>query len=312
MTVTATSRISLHPLLFKVDGGSWVVGRVDTGEFVELPDEAVTFLRALGEGGGIPDAHRSVRERHGADIDAVTFVDDLVGLGFVSAVDGRPVGDPHRPPSLARLRPEHVRWVFSRPVAALVLALIAAGWTAAALRHELLPGYRSYFVVESQSVSLAWNTAMFLTALGIHEFWHLAAARAENVYARIGVGTRLQFLVAQTTVSGLWGAPRRVRIRVYLAGVVCDLAIAAACSLAITVGEPTGFLLRSLRALVLALLLAVAQQFALYMRTDMYFVLQELLRCKNLYADAWAYTRYVLRRVGAAALGREPRRTRPS
>ena len=65
-------------------------------------------------------------------------------------------------------------------------------------------------------------------ALAVHELAHLATARARGVHARIGLGTRLQILVAQTTVSGLWGCPRSVRLRVYLAGVVSDLTIISA------------------------------------------------------------------------------------
>ncbi|MEU7390128.1 hypothetical protein [Streptomyces tanashiensis] len=306
MNVTRSSRVTLHPLLFKEEEDSWVVGRMDTGEFVELPHEAVTFLRELNTTSEVRSAWRSVQERHGQDIDALTFVGDLIDLGFVSAVDDRPVGAPARAPSLARLRAGHVRWVFSRPAVACVLVLVIVGWIASALRHDLFPSYHSYFVVDSPSVSLAWNTVIFLTALGIHEFWHLAAARADNVYARIGVGTRLQFLVAQTTVSGLWGSSRHVRIRVYLAGVVSDLVIVSVCSITISLAEPTGFALRALKALMLALLLSVAQQFALYMRTDMYFVLQELLGCKNLYADSWDYTRYALKKAYASAARRPP------
>ncbi|CAM5347271.1 hypothetical protein STANM309S_03544 [Streptomyces tanashiensis] len=206
MNVTRSSRVTLHPLLFKEEEDSWVVGRMDTGEFVELPHEAVTFLRELNTTSEVRSAWRSVQERHGQDIDALTFVGDLIDLGFVSAVDDRPVGAPARAPALPGSGRGASSAVSPRPAVACVLVLVIVGWIASALRHDLFPSYHSYFVVDSPSVSLAWNTVIYLTALGIHEFWHLAAARADNVYARIGVGTRLQFLVAQTTVSGLWGS----------------------------------------------------------------------------------------------------------
>ncbi|MEU6167220.1 hypothetical protein [Streptomyces tanashiensis] len=73
-----------------------------------------------------------------------------------------------------------------------------------------------------------------------------------------------------------------------------DLVIVSACSITISLAEPTGFALRALDALMVAL----------YMRTDMYFVLQELLGCKNLYADSWDYTRYALKRTYASAARR--------
>ncbi|MFI0480389.1 hypothetical protein [Actinomadura sp. 9N215] len=306
MPVTAESRVELHPLQFRDEGGGqWIVGRADIGEFVEVPAEAATFLRALGGGTDLDGARDRVRGAHGEDIDAVSFVDDLVDLGFVARLDGVAIGEPPRPPSLRRLRPEHVRWVFRWPVLVGVYAFVLAGLAASARRGDLFPSFHVYFITGSQSVNLAWNTAMVLTAIAIHEFWHLAAARVDGVHARFGLGTRLQVLVAQTTVAGLWGASRRARFRVYLAGVTSDLVIIAGCSLAVEVFAPSGFALRSLQALSLSLLLSIAQQFALYMRTDMYFVLQESLRCKNLYADGWRYVRYVTRRTAAALFDRQ-------
>jgi putative peptide zinc metalloprotease protein len=308
MTVTVTSTIRLHRLLYKEeDATDWIVGRIDSGEFVEVPAEAVTFLRAIEQDEDVAGAHARVLDQHGVDIDAVDFVDTLIDLGFVASLDGRPLGPAPRPPSLRWIRPSQVRWVFHWQVIVWVYAFIAAGLAAAIVRGQLIPSYRVYFITGSQSVNLAWNTAMLAAAIAIHEFWHLAAARADGVYARIGLGTRMQFLVAQTTVAGLWAAPRRLRIRVYLAGVTSDLVLISACSLAVTIAAPTGLAYRALEALTLSLVLTIANQFALYMRTDMYFVLQELLRCKNLYADAVDYARYAV----ATAVARITRRPRP-
>lgn len=301
---TLASRVRLHVLRFSQEDGVWIVGRSETGEFVELPAEAVTLLRALTDGESVGAARERVWAEHAEDVDAVEFVAELVELGFVERVDDRPVGPPAVPPSLRWLRPDHVRWLFSAPAAGCVVALVVAGLVAAAGRNDLLPSYRAYFITGVQSVNVAWNTAMFLTALAFHEFAHLAAARADGVHARIGLGTRLQFLVAQTTVSGLWGAPRRVRFRVYLAGMAADACVISVCSLVLTLARPTGFARASLEALILAVLLAVATQFALYMRTDVYFVLQELLRCRNLYADACDHVGFRLRASAARLRGK--------
>lgn len=41
--------------------------------------------------------------------------------------------------------------------------------------------------------------------------------------------------------------------------------------------------------------LMIAPQFLLFMRTDLYFVLQDLTGCRNLYADGSAYVRWLAR-----------------
>lgn len=297
LSLAARTRIRLHPLIMSEEAdGNWIVGREDTGEFAEMPAEGVTFLRALQRGELTDGAAALVEAEHGEAVDADDFVGVLADLGFIEAMDGVPTGPPRREPSLGWLRPWHVRWVFRWPTLACLTVFVTACAALAAVHHDLLPGYRAFFLTAAPSLTVALNTVMLLAAVGVHEFWHLAAARAEGVYARIGLGTRLQFLVAQTTVSGLWTAPRRVRIRVYVAGMAADLTLIAGCYLGLSLTAQAGFGHRTLEALCLGLWLGIGYEFAIYMRTDVYFVVQELLRCKNLYADAISYLRYAVAR----------------
>jgi putative peptide zinc metalloprotease protein len=305
-----TSSVELHPLQMRREGTTWIVGRQETGEFVELPDEAVTLLRALQSGHSIAAAEQQVLSAHGSAVDALEFARTLVDLQFVAAVDGVSSETAEAPPSLTWLQPRHVSWVFSAPTYAIMAIFVSVSMILAARHGDLIPSYRAYFVTSWQGFNIAWNTALFVAAVGLHEFAHLAAARSERVHARIGLGTRLYMLCAQTTVPGLWGASRQARFRVYLAGMATDVLVISAALLAISTGHVTGFALRSLEALVLGLMLGIAGEFTLYMRTDAYFVLQELLRCKNLYADAWRYVGYLVQlarsRTGAAVRPADP------
>lgn len=299
MNVTPQGRVRLQPLVMTEESdGNWIVGREDTGQFAEIPAEGVTFLRALQGDEPVEGAAALVLAEHGEAVDATDFLRELAGLGFIDESDGVSTGARRREQSLRWLRPRHVRWVFRWSTLACLTAFVAACVTLAALRHDLLlPDYHAFFITPAPSLDITLNAAMLLPAVGVHEFWHLAAARAEGIYARIGLGTRLQILVVQTTVSGLWTAPRRVRIRVYLAGAAADLTMLAGCYLGLSLTAPTGFGHRTLEALSLGLWLGIAYEFAIYMRTDIYFVVQDLLRCKNLYADAVGYLRYTAARA---------------
>jgi hypothetical protein len=291
------TRLTLHPLLMHEEGNGWIVGRQETGQFVEVPAAAVTLLRALEQGESVANAESQVLAVHACQVDGRAFVRELVSLGFVSSVDGEPCGDTVAPPSLRWLRRGHVRWLFTWPAYLVIFAFIIWNILSASLAGNLVPGYHAYFVTRWQGFNVAWATALVVTTIGIHELAHLAAARSEDVHAKIGLGTRLAFLCAQTTVSGLWGVSRKVRLRVYLAGSVADLFIISCCLLALRAGHLDGFAERSLQALMLSLWLGIAEQLEVYMRTDGYFLLQELLRCKNLYHDAWAYLKYVGHRI---------------
>lgn len=290
------TRLTLHPLLMREEGDGWIVGRQETGEFVEVPAAAATLLRALEHGESVAKAESQVLTVHACQVDGPAFVRELISLGFVSSVDGEPCGDTVTPPSLRWLRRNHIRWLFTWPAYLVIFGFIIWNVLTALLAGHLVPGYHAYFVTRWQGFNVAWGTALVVATIGIHELAHLAAARSEDVQAKIGLGTRLAFLCAQTTVSGLWGVSRKIRLRVYLAGAVSDLFIISCCLLALRVGHLNGFAERSLQALMLSLWLGIAEQLEVYMRTDGYFVLQELLRCKNLYHDACAYLRYAARR----------------
>jgi hypothetical protein len=156
---------------------------------------------------------------------------------------------------------------------------------------------------------LATQVVIGWTLILVHEAAHLITARAAGVPGHVGFGTRLQFLVAQTNVTGIWAAPRRHRIAVYTAGMRADLAIGALALLASTRLAPGGVPHRL--ALVVAVLAAtgLAVQLLIFMRTDVYFIVQDLTRSRNLYGDSAAYTRYLGRRLvprGRAALETSP------
>ncbi|MEY9862729.1 putative peptide zinc metalloprotease protein [Catenulispora sp. GAS73] len=309
------SRLSLHPLASRRDGEDWIVGRSDTGDFVALPDVAVTLIDALRQGRTVGEAKQAADAAHGSDVDALDFCRSLIELGFVAGVDGIELdgGEP-RAPSLRRLRAGHVRWLVSAPAWLTVLVVTVAGFCYAAASHAL-PGPADFFVVHDQGVNLLLIAAIGMSMVALHEFCHLAAARAADVDAWLGWGTRLAFLVAQTAVPGLWMAPRRARVKVYAAGIACDLLIAGCAAAGAGAAGPASPAGRVLEAVSVNGVVSVLLQFELYMRTDVYFVVQDLLGCKRLFDDATAYLGYVaarrLRRAGSA--GREdPRLSIPA
>jgi putative peptide zinc metalloprotease protein len=290
------SHLSLHELASRRDGDDWIVGRPDTGEFVGLPAEAMTFLGVLCDGGTVADAKRRTDLAHGEDIDALDFVSDLIGLGFIAAVDGERIAEEHpRPPSLPWLQPRHVSWLQRAPITFGLAAFIAAGVTVCAVSGSF-PGYSAFFALPEPGLSFVLAAVIGMAVVALHEFCHLAAARAAGVHGWISLGTRLCFLVAQTSVPGLWVADRSVRLRVFLAGMTSDLTVFSACSLGMACSPRASTVHHILALACLVTFLGVIEQFLFFMRTDVYLVVQELTGCKNLFGDATEYLRYLAAR----------------
>lgn len=79
----------------------------------------------------------------------------------------------------------------------------------------------------------------------------------------------------------------------YLAGMGIDICGAGICLLVLGLAGPHG-LARSLLAVAVTLtVIGLSGQFMVFMRTDIYFALQDLSRCANLYADGSGYLRYL-------------------
>ncbi|MFI5959469.1 hypothetical protein [Cryptosporangium sp. NPDC051539] len=309
--VSDATRVRLHHLHLREDGESWIVGRVETGDFIAIPPVGRRALTLLPDH-TVAEVRTRLRDETGDEMDVVDFVSSLVEVGFVAEVDGTEVDSAPVPRSmLAWLRPAHVRWLL-HPASALVsVAVVLAGLAVLGFRPELTPAPHDLLWSDLGAVVLLGNLAILWTLILLHEFAHLLVARATGAPGRMSLGTRLQFLAAQTDVSGVWAAPRRARFSVYLAGIVTNLVLAAVAVLARAagIGGRPGEVLAAVALLSVSLIPA---QFLVFMRTDLYFILQDVAGCANLYADGSAYARYVAGRlVGRATPDDDPSRRLP-
>ncbi|MDO3700135.1 hypothetical protein Q3W71_00380 [Micromonospora sp. C28SCA-DRY-2] len=304
---TTGSRVRFHPLRGRPsddDPDAVVVGRPDVGAFVELPAIGARAVGLLDSGLSIGAAEHRLATEHDVDVDVVDLVEALCEAGMVAEIDGRRVVDPHRRlrPHLPGLRARQVAWLFSPAAKLAYLALVAATLVTVVRRPELLPSYRDFFWTDYVGLAVLVNTALFSVTVTVHELSHLVAARSLGAPARIRFATRLHHLVLETDVTAIWSVPRRHRYRVYLSGLLWDLAVVCGALLVIAYAEPHPLVARLLAAVVLVIVMSMAVQLHVYMRTDLYFVLLDLLRCRNLFHDGLAYARHLLRRCGHAAL----------
>jgi hypothetical protein len=301
ITVLPDTRLTLHTLVIREsddDPDSAVIGRSELAEFVELPRVGADAIRLLDHGLTVAAAEARIEVEQGVQLDVAELAAALVELGFAAAVDGRTVPDPAAglPGShLRRLQDRHVRWLFGRPAGAVWLSVLCAAVLTWLRQPELLITAGDFYWTDYVGLAVLVNTALFSVSLSVHELMHLAAARSYGAPARIGFATRLHHLVVQTDVTAVWAVPRRQRYRVYLAGIRWDIFVLCGNTLLVAyAGLPDG-VNRLLAALSLVVVLSLFIQVQIYMRTDLYYVLMEWLRCGNLFHDGVAYVGHLLR-----------------
>ncbi|MDQ0485705.1 hypothetical protein PV661_21480 [Streptomyces sp. MD20-1-1] len=292
------ARVALHELSVRRDRDEWIVGRMATRTFVALPPAGARAVRLLGEGLSVARTQERLRADTGEEFDIADFVTDLAALGFVARIDGRPLPDPAPPrASLPWLRPRHVRFALHPVLPVAVAVLLTAALVTMLLRPGLLPGYRDLLWSPHGSVVLLSGAAAGWTLLLAHELAHLVTARAAGVPGRMRLGTRLQFLVMQTDISGIELAPRRHRLTAYLSGIALNLSVASALVPVLAATDPASTAHRLSAAALLLALMPLPFQLMVFTRTDVYFVLQDLTGCRDLYGDGLAYARYRCRRL---------------
>lgn len=319
MTVAAVdgdSVVAFHPLAFRADGSEVVLGRTGSDVFVAVPAIGAEAIASLATGASVGEVEERIEAATGERVDVADLVSVLIRLGIVATVDGHVLPTP--PPArvtLPRLKPGHVSWMLHRHVhglAEIALALLVAAAIGFAVSDRApLPDASSLLWTENGSLVLAAQVAIGWSLILVHEAAHLITARAAGVPGYMEFGTRLQFLVAQTNVTGVWAAPLRHRLAVYTAGMRADLAIGALAFLASTWLEPGSLSQRLALVVTVLAFTGLTLQLLIFMRTDVYFVVQDLTRSRNLYGDSAAYARHLATRVASAFRMRNLREAGP-
>jgi hypothetical protein len=277
---------------------------METGVFAALSDAAHQVVLLFGRGLGPAEVRAELLACHGEEIELEelsAFVEGLAELGFVASVDGHPLPTPLPRPTFPWLTPARARWTLSPFLPWTLLALLAAATGTLLVRPGLTPGYRDLLVSSSSSVNLVAMFAAGWTILLLHETAHLLVARATGVPARMSLGTRLQFLVAQTDISGIELAARRHRMTAYLAGLAVNLTVVCLAVLA-RAAVPAGSAAADVLGVAATMaVLPIPFELMVFMRTDVYFVLQDLSGCRDLHGQGRAYARYRARRATAFA-----------
>lgn len=292
--------VLLKELTLTDDGDKVIVGDPQVGRFVAVPPVGAVVIRALRDGATIGQAKVQAETLVGETVDVTAFVATLGRLGFVADSD---VVE-HRTAAI------HLTGWRAGPRAALVRPFFGrTAWTVYALAFaftlvilatvpQVRPTAGDAFIIDDVGLSLLVFLLLSTATTAFHECWHWLAAVAAGVPARFGVDRRWYFIVFETDLSQIWRLPRRARYGPVLAGLAADSVLMAGVVM-VELGELAGWwrLPTTVASLAASLLFAkvasVTWQAMLFLRTDLYAVLQIATGCRNL----WRVKTLLLRRA---------------
>jgi hypothetical protein len=282
--MSAEVHLELHPLTYVEEPDGVTVGRADIDSYAVLPGEGAALLKRLGDGMSVQDAADWYAATFGEPVDMADFVTTLRELGFVK-VNGEDQVVPTtvRSRTLGRLAFSPVAWVCYGTIVAACLLVMA-------LHPQLRPQAQHMFFVPSLILVQLLLAVVQFPALLWHEWFHVLAGRRLGLSARLTVGRRMYFFVFLTELNGLLGVPRKQRYLPFLSGMLADVLLFSTLTLVAAV-DRTGWVAPFALAVSYTVLLRLAWQFCVFLRTDLYYVLATMLGCTNLHEVTSAYLR---------------------
>lgn len=269
----------LHRLTMVFEDDGVTIGRLDTGSYAVFPEEGATVLKMLDAGRPLGAAAAWYRETTGSELDVADFLEVCAELGFLRGDDEDLVT-----PALV-----HWRWlgrlVFSRAAFVCYAALVAGAIVAMVRDPALRPTYEHLFFTTHISLIPIVLTASLIPCILWHEGFHALSGRRLGLPSTLSVGRRLYYVVAETRLDSLLSVPRRQRYLPFCAGMLADVVLVAALTLAAALlsnaGAPAwcpGVCL----AIAFTSILRLLWQFLFYLETDLYFVASTALHCSDL------------------------------
>lgn len=288
------ARVVVHPFVQRREGETVTIGDLDRRVFVTVPAEALEILGALAAGETVGEVARAYEQAHGETPDMEDFLSALAGKGFVTRFEGEPgmgvMQACARVPRVGGRRVALGQRVFGVSPLVGYAATVCLGAVLVASDPRVIPGPRALVFHQHVAALLVALFVVSVTGVLVHESAHVVAAWACGVPARIRLGHRLWFVVAETEMSGLWLVPKRSRYLAFLAGAIID-AVSATVLIGFLWALRRGWVgvsptLEQLsRAVLFSYLMRLLWQCFVFVHTDFYYVLATVLDCKRLLAD---------------------------
>ena len=285
--------LAIAPLTFVVEHDGVLVGRPDRDSYAVLPADGAALLRRLQAGDSIEQAEEWYRVTYGDDIDMDGFVESLEDFDFLS--DGAATSARHSTVLQQRLGAA----MFSR-LSLIVGGLLVLLWLVVIVNQpDLAPHPSQVFFIDSILAAQLLMVFGQIPLLGLHESCHVLAGWRAGLPSRLGISSRMFFIVFETQLNGLLGLPRRRRYLPFLAGIYFDLVFIALCGLTASLSrDPDGTISwfgRLALALAFPVLMRMTWQGLLFLRTDLYYLIAAALGCHDLDGAARVKGRNLLR-----------------
>ncbi|MEK3766028.1 peptidase [Solibacillus sp. FSL K6-4121] len=306
MKVSLQSEITLYPLSIRKDKKNYIVEEPISGDFFELPEISVDAIQRLEKGENLAAIEKALKEHYPEEeVDIIEFVEQLVELGLVQLVDGVQV---HREKEKQAKSESGFLWIpqwmgrifFNSIINKVYLLLLVSNIFILILNPEFFPHYKDIFLFDSMMLNVLTYLLISLVLIVIHEFGHILAIRSHDLPAKLSIGNRLIFIVFETDLTQAWKLDPKKRNILYLAGMSFEQIILF-LSFIFMLLYPNASFVGIVSIIVLDIFIKSIYQCCFYMKTDVYYVVENVTGCYNLMESGKVYLRSFLKKQRKSA-----------
>jgi putative peptide zinc metalloprotease protein len=294
MKVHLDSRIKLHPLNIRKESKHYVVEDLSTGEFFEMPELCVIAIEKIKEQVPLDIIEIELKQRFpNEEVDLIEFANQLLELEMVEEMDGNKIEileQKREKLGLTSIRPWVGGLFFNKATKVIYFSLFLTSVCLIVWKPSLFPHYKDLFVFDAMYQNI------FLWVLGgvvlvlLHELGHILAARAYDLPTRLDVSHRLFFVVLETDLSLGWKLAPKDRIFIYFAGICFDTVLLFTSLMGqLLLPEGANLVKSILSFIVLDVFIRLIYQCGMYLKTDLYYVLENMSGSYNLMENAKGY-----------------------
>ena len=297
MNVSLQSKIMLYPLTIQKDKKNYIVEEPISGDFFELPEISVDAIKRLEKGEELATIEKALKASYPEEeVDIIEFVEQLVELGLVQDVDGVPVNRDKEKRAKSVSDAGGFLWIpnwvgrlfFNGAMNKVYLLLLLSNILILILNPELFPHYKDIFLFDSMVLNMIGYLLISLVLILIHEFGHVLAIRSYDLPAKLSIGNRLIFIVFETDLTQAWKLDPKQRNILYLAGMSFEQIILF-LSFGFMLLFPDANFVGILSIIVLDIFVKFIYQCCFYMKTDVYYVVENVTGCYNLMESGKIY-----------------------
>ncbi|MBT2726699.1 hypothetical protein J7E63_07080 [Bacillus sp. ISL-75] len=293
MRLTLDSILSLVPINVHRDKKNYIVEDNASGDFYEMPVVCIEAIKMINNGLKLEEIEKFLIEKYpNEEIDLINFAEQLLELKLVAKINGANIDSEIKKEKNISLgflwiSPKIGNFFFNKYSYPLYIVLFVLNILLFIMNPTLFPQHEDIFVFDVMVLNVfLWMTFTFLLVL-IHEFGHILAMRAHNLPTKVNVGHRLFFVVLETDMSSVWKLAPKDRNILFLAGICFDTVLLFMALIYLFMFPNGPELVIGLMSLaVFDIVLRIIFQCCFYMKTDLYFVFENMSGCYNLMENA--------------------------